>query len=270
MSTQVKRRRGTASENASFTGALGEIVAITDTKRLALHDGATAGGKEFPNSSDMQTMEFIVGTVGGTADAITLTVTPAITAYANKQRFMFKATGTNTGAVTVAISGLGTKAIQMVKLGALAALVAGDIISGVWYEIIYDGTQFQLQTSGEGVSQASTSEISSQSAVTKYISPDRLRYAPCVAKYFGYISWSSSGSIFYTLNGTAFNISSVGSTGGSSGFRANFTNALNSSTYVAGYTLESGSHNGISRTTTRVDYTSAATNGVTNFWGFEA
>ncbi len=81
-----------------------------------------------------------VATVGGTADAITLTPSPAITAYAAGQTFRFIATGTNTTAVTVAISGLaGPKAIT--KNGT-TALVAGDIVSGDVVTITYDGTRF--------------------------------------------------------------------------------------------------------------------------------
>ena len=53
------------------------------------------------------------GTAGGTADAITLAPTPAITAYAAGQRFVWKASGSvNTGATTVAVSGLGAIALQ--------------------------------------------------------------------------------------------------------------------------------------------------------------
>ena len=53
------------------------------------------------------------GTAGGSANAITLAPTPAITAYAAGQRFVWKASGSvNTGATTVAISGLGAIALQ--------------------------------------------------------------------------------------------------------------------------------------------------------------
>lgn len=80
--------------------------------------------------------------VGGTGDAITLSPTPGITAYAAGQRWSFLAEATNTVAVTVNVSALGTKAIQ--KLG--AALVAGDITTADLVEIEYDGTQFQMLT----------------------------------------------------------------------------------------------------------------------------
>ena len=44
MSKQVKLRRGTTSEHASFTGALGEVTVDTTKDVAVVHDGATAGG----------------------------------------------------------------------------------------------------------------------------------------------------------------------------------------------------------------------------------
>jgi hypothetical protein len=85
-----------------------------------------------------------VGTVGGTADVITLTPSPAITAYAAGQTFRFLASGANTTNVTVAVSGLASpKAIT--KNGA-TALVAGDIAAASMVCITYDGTEFVLGT----------------------------------------------------------------------------------------------------------------------------
>ena len=84
-----------------------------------------------------------VGTVGGTADAITLTVSPAITSYAAGQEFRFIAGGANTTATTVNVSAVGVKSVT--KFGS-TALVAGDIASGALVTIKYDGTRFQLET----------------------------------------------------------------------------------------------------------------------------
>lgn len=82
-----------------------------------------------------------VATVGGTADVITLTPSPAITAYAAGEAFKFIASGANTTNVTVNVSALGAKAVT--KNGS-TALVAGDIPSGALVHITYDGTRFQL------------------------------------------------------------------------------------------------------------------------------
>lgn len=86
---------------------------------------------------------FWLGTGGGTADVITGSLTPAITAYAAGQSFYFISSGANTTNVTLNINSLGAKAITR---NGTTALVAGDIPSGEVVHVVYDGTQFQLQT----------------------------------------------------------------------------------------------------------------------------
>jgi hypothetical protein len=77
------------------------------------------------------------GTASGGADAITLSPSPAITAYAAGQRFVWMASGsTNTGATTVAISGLGAIALQ--DNG--AALTAGQHAAGKMFMGILNTT----------------------------------------------------------------------------------------------------------------------------------
>ena len=44
MSIAVQIRRGTATQNSNFTGAVGELIYTTDDKKLHVHDGSTAGG----------------------------------------------------------------------------------------------------------------------------------------------------------------------------------------------------------------------------------
>ena len=79
--------------------------------------------------------------VAGTANAITLTPDTAITAYSAGMQFRFIVETTNTGAVTVDVSGVGPKSIF--KAGA-QQLAAGDIKDGDVVSILYDGTQFYL------------------------------------------------------------------------------------------------------------------------------
>lgn len=81
------------------------------------------------------------GVAGGTANALTLTPAPAITAYTTGGRFRFiSSANANTSTTTVAISGLTTKAIQLNA----AVLSANNILASRIYEIVYDGTAFQL------------------------------------------------------------------------------------------------------------------------------
>jgi len=81
-------------------------------------------------------------TVGGTADAITITTGYSASAYISGQTFRFIAASSNTGATTVAVDGLTAKNI---KVGS-TALTSGQITASTLVEITYDGTQFQLKT----------------------------------------------------------------------------------------------------------------------------
>lgn len=81
------------------------------------------------------------GTVGGTANAITLTCSPTVSALAAGQRYLFKYTSTgNTGGVTLNVDGLGAAAIQFKG----AALVSGDIATNDWVLVTHDGSVFQM------------------------------------------------------------------------------------------------------------------------------
>lgn len=82
-------------------------------------------------------------TVSGT-DTILGTIAPGPTGYTTGQLFRFVPAGTNTtNAVTLNLNSLGAK--NVTKNGTVA-LAPGDLIGGKIYEVIYDGTQFQLLT----------------------------------------------------------------------------------------------------------------------------
>jgi hypothetical protein len=56
MPTTVQFRRGTTSQNNSFTGAAGEISVDTDLNVLRVHDNATAGGQALVGTTATQTL----------------------------------------------------------------------------------------------------------------------------------------------------------------------------------------------------------------------
>src|SRR3990167_1843832 len=120
-----------AAGGFKITG-LGAGTARTDTASLAtIQDGTGV----------------YVGTVAGTANAITLTPSPAITAYAAGQKFSFIVAATNTGAATVAISGLTAKTIH----NGVLALVGGELRIGDLVTIQYDGSEFQVLNYRKGL-----------------------------------------------------------------------------------------------------------------------
>src|SRR5262245_19218842 len=52
------------------------------------------------------------GTAGGTANALTITLAPAITAYVTGATFAFKAAATNTGAATINANAVGVRNLR--------------------------------------------------------------------------------------------------------------------------------------------------------------
>ena len=116
---------------------------------VARTDYAAAGQVQ---DSSLQWLTSIAGT-----DTITASITPSPTAYAAGQTFRFVPAGTNTtGTVTLNINGLGAKAIT--KNGTVA-LVPGDLVGGTIFEVIYDGTQFQLKTAAVTATATSTYSV---------------------------------------------------------------------------------------------------------------
>ena len=149
MAIQEQMRRGTKAENDAFTGALAETTYDTENDRQINHDGSTQGGIPFPNFKDVQSNYFTAVDAGGTADAITLTLPYAPTAYAEYQKFTFKPSANNTGAVTINVNGLGVKDLEKDDGdGTLTALEADDLKANIPVDVIYDGTDFILQQGG--------------------------------------------------------------------------------------------------------------------------
>jgi hypothetical protein len=106
--------------------------------------GAGAAAADSANLGQVQSEIVAHATaVGGTADAITATFSPAFVAYTAKMRFRFTAGAANTTtAPTINIDGLGAKIIK--KLNG-AALAIGDIAgSGHVCDCVYNGTDVIL------------------------------------------------------------------------------------------------------------------------------
>lgn len=93
----------------------------------------------YPSVKQVQNGAFCYAVSSGT-NTVTLTLSPAATAYAAGQHFVFKAGGTNTGATTLNVNGVGAKNVYVNG----SACVGSEIISGLIYVVVYDGTQFQL------------------------------------------------------------------------------------------------------------------------------
>jgi hypothetical protein len=116
-----------------------------------------AGGFKLTNAADgtvttdattlrqVQAQAYIwCGTSGGSANAQTLTPSPAIAAYAAGQMFRFIAGFTSTGALTLQVSGLASPVTCLMKNSKVAFGTLAPVMAGLTYEALYDGTNFLI------------------------------------------------------------------------------------------------------------------------------
>jgi hypothetical protein len=174
----------TDANNSAIATALTQSIAVdgqsTVTANLPLNAKKLTGlavGTAATDSISLgqaQAEAFVwCGTAGGSANAITLAPSPAITAYAAGQRFVWMASSTvNTGATTVAISGLGAIALQ--DNG--AALVAGNHAASKMFMGILNTTStvqiMQVQSSGTDPLIVSSLTVSGTATIGGILSVD--------------------------------------------------------------------------------------------------
>lgn len=142
----------TANNTDLATAMAGSIAAdgqtpITADIPMSTHKftgmGAGSAATDSANLGQIQAEAYVwCGTAGGTKNALTLSPTPAITAYGTGSRFRFKTGAAQSDdVVTIAISGLTTKAGQINDTALSASLF---LAASKWYEAFYDGTALQL------------------------------------------------------------------------------------------------------------------------------
>ena len=115
----------------------------------------------------------------GTANTYVIALSPAITAYAAGQEITFKAGAASTGASTLNVNTLGTKALKKLHDQDIAS---GDIEAGSIVTAVYDGTNFQV-----------TSQLASSATSTPGGSNTQVQYNS---------SGSFAGDADFTFDGT--------------------------------------------------------------------
>lgn len=138
--TQLQHRRGTAAECDAMTPAAGEIIYDTTNKRMRIGDGATLGGTAHPTMVDLVTRAPTwCGTAGGTANDITLSLSPAPVSVAVGTELRFLVGSTNTGPMTLNLNGAGT---QPIKTARGDAAPAGLFVAGARMSLVWSGTNW--------------------------------------------------------------------------------------------------------------------------------
>lgn len=141
------------SEDDNFAAGLNLSINVaggnTPTANLPMsgfkHTGAANGSAatDYATLGQAQTLTSSYAVDSSGTDAYAITVSPAIAGYVTGQQFSFYPATANTGAATLNVSGLGAKTIKKDKNTDLAD---NDIIVGQIVRVIYDGTNFQVQS----------------------------------------------------------------------------------------------------------------------------
>lgn len=126
---------GAFTLTAKLSGGTGVLLAQGE-KNMVEGDGTNMVARRLLGQNQQE----IHGTTGGTANAQTLTISPAITAYKKGQIFTAIAGFSNSSATTLAVSGLSALSVQLNG----ASCVGGEIVSGKPFTVMHDGSVFQL------------------------------------------------------------------------------------------------------------------------------
>ena len=178
----IKDYSTTPGSNATQPGinfAEGQVPSsLNDSAR-----GLMADIKEWYNQISAGT---ISGTVGGTGDAIALTPTPPVGAYAANQRYLLKVLGANTvGNPTLNVSGLGVRTIIMPGGGAvpIPSWQTGDMLM-----LAYDGASFML-VSATSPAQAALTRNAVTATTYTVVTGDRSKH----------VTYSNASAVAVTL-----------------------------------------------------------------------
>ena len=134
------------TDRALTTPAANPIILDAYGRAVVYGDGSyklvvtTSGGTTLKTYLDLtfgSESDFTIwgGTAGGTADALTLSPSPALTSYPDGLHVIFRGKASNTMGPTIDISGLSAKAI--LRKTTSGNLSPGDIVAGGIYDIVF-------------------------------------------------------------------------------------------------------------------------------------
>src|ERR1051326_6716360 len=86
------------------------------------------------------------GADAGSTDTYVVTLDPVPLGYVTGEHYRFKANTANTGPCTVNFNSLGAKTIKKAAGGITTDLDDNDIRAGQWVDLVYDGTNMQMQS----------------------------------------------------------------------------------------------------------------------------
>jgi hypothetical protein len=133
MPTVLQFRRGSAAQNAAFTGSVGEISINTDRDTIHVHDGSTAGGFELAQLTATQTMTNKTLTSptinSGSVNNVTLSTSSATLTGGTINGMSVGASSASTGAFTTLTSS-STTTLSNTQVNSLGVGTAGSGTTG--------------------------------------------------------------------------------------------------------------------------------------------
>lgn len=154
------------SEDDNFASGINQCLNIaglnTPTANISMGNfkltnaalGTSAADYARLDQAQTRVVAYAADSVG--TDSYAITLSPALAAYAVGQSFYFAAGTANTGAATLNINGLGAKTI---KKDYNVDLSDGDIVQNKIVHVVYDGTNFQLLSTPQGLMNQTLSAI---------------------------------------------------------------------------------------------------------------
>ena len=155
---KANSNNGGATTVAMFSDPL-SVFAATTSAQLAgvLSDEVGSGALMFSPKRDIMDASAFCADAGASGTTYLCSLTPAITAYVTGTHYRFKANTANTAASTINFNSLGAITIKKASGGITTDLIANDMRAGQWVDLVYDGTNMQMQsTSGNGLAGSGT------------------------------------------------------------------------------------------------------------------
>lgn len=133
------------------TTTYSEVAANTVDGAVLDADKILAWRLDLKNVVDANSPDGQYAADAGSTDAYAVTLAPVPTAYYTGMVVRFKANTLNTSAATLNVNSLGAKTI---KKSYNADLETGDIVANQILTVVYDGTNFQLQSDAKAITES--------------------------------------------------------------------------------------------------------------------
>ncbi|NIX75377.1 hypothetical protein [Microvirga terricola] len=182
----------------------GEALQANDLKGGAVVEVIYSGGSFYLNGSSsfpIQSGSSNYAATAGTANALTVTLSPVPTSLTTGMVIRVKPSFSNTGAATINVNALGAKSIVRPDG---TSLQANDLVANRVVELVYDGANFELLTLSPYAIQSGSAiyadDTGAANAISIVLTPTPTSYLKGMAVRF-LVAAPNTGSVTINVNG---------------------------------------------------------------------